>query len=108
MNIFTWSSTPKPKLPGRDDRMYWSIVREWAETSGSDGCTHALELRVSACHEHDYHCVYHETMYGARITSAQAAWRFRQVLAWQSSVGVFSPMSWWRWAAVRLFGPQWR
>lgn len=99
-------SNPALDLPGFDDRVYWSYIKAWAKHN-SDGCTNALEFYVRACWEHDYHCVHHKTWGGEHLSSAQAAARFRQVLQWESKFGRLSPVAWWRWAAVRKFGPQW-
>jgi hypothetical protein len=96
-----------PPLPGKDDLVYWANITAWAEQSGSDGCTHAAEVYVSACHEHDFHCVYHSTWFGDHISSKQAAVRLKQVHQWKSPFGRLSPMAQWRWLMVRYFGPQW-
>lgn len=96
-----------PNLPTLNDTEYWARVRQWALDYGSDGCTMALDKRLPACWEHDYHCVYHHTMAGEPLSSLEAVERFRQVLQWLSPMGKLSLMAQWRYYAVRYFGPQW-
>lgn len=92
------------ELPLNPRELYWLQVRHWAKREGSDGCTGVADIYVEACYEHDHHYQYGKTLYGDPITRAQADARFRQVIQSRSKAGRFSPMSWWRWAGVRLFG----
>lgn len=82
-------------------------VAQWAQEAKSDGCTMAKDIYLPACWEHDFHCVYHKTMYGDHISSAEAAARFKQVIQMLSPAKKWSIIAHVRWAAVRIFGPQW-
>jgi hypothetical protein len=82
---------------------YWERLKEWA-AQNSDGCTKAADIHVECCYEHDYHYVFGETLEGSPITKAEADVQFRRCIQSRSKLGKFSPMSWWRFAAVRLFG----
>ncbi len=90
------------KLPCRSNAAYWSFIKQWASTY-SDGCSGVADIYVRACWEHDYHYRYARTVAGEPITRAQADARFRQVVQWDSPAHRFSPLSWWRWAGLRLF-----
>ena len=56
---------------------YHDELKALAESIGSDGCTHALEIDVECCWEHDYTYVTGKTPRGVRFTKAQADLRFR-------------------------------
>lgn len=83
---------------------YWDDVRVRAAELGSDGCSGVPDWHLDACLEHDIHYRTHRTLAGDSITKAQADTLFRQRIQADSRLGVFSPMSWWRWAAVAWFG----
>lgn len=63
-----------------------------------DGCTGVPDFYKSCCDEHDEHYSTHD------ITRSEADQRFRDCIQQQSKLGKLSPLSWWRWAAVRSFG----
>ena len=54
--------------------------------------------------EHDIHYRTHAWLDGAPIFKSEADARFRQVIQARSFLGRVSPMAWWRWAGVALFG----
>jgi hypothetical protein len=87
---------------------YADEVKAAALALGSDGCSHVPELYQHCCYEHDIHCRTHRTLRGVPISSAEAAERFRHCIQVHSSFRWLSPLSWWRWAGVRTFGPQFR
>lgn len=95
-------------LPGPHDAAYWEKVRFTAHQLETDGCTGVADIYVDSCYEHDIHCRTHRTVYGRALTSADAAAIFRERIQEFSWLGRLSPVSWWRWAAVRVFGPQWK
>lgn len=83
---------------------YWVRVRERAAELLSDGCSGVPDFYLDACLDHDIAYRTGKTIHGEAITRAQADARFRRVIQSRSPFGVLSPMSWWRWAGVRLFG----
>jgi hypothetical protein len=83
---------------------YHDELQALAESIGSDGCTHALEVDVDCCWEHDWAYVTGTTPRGVVVTKAEADQRFRDCAQRRSSFRYFSPLSWWRWAGVRLGG----
>lgn len=83
---------------------YWADVREWAADLESDGCTGVPDFFLDACLEHDCHYRVHEWIDGTPILRSEADARFRHVIQDRSVVGVLSPMAWWRWMGVRVFG----
>lgn len=86
------------------NRDYWQRVRARAAALGSDGCTKVPDLYVDCCYEHDVHVRTGLTLHGQAMTKADADARFRQCLQQHSPLGVLSPLSWWRWAGVRVYG----
>lgn len=83
---------------------YWKRVRERAADLGSDGCTGVSELYRDCCFEHDIAYRTGHTVLGRATTREEADRRFRQCIQSRSALGRFSPVSWVRWAGVRLFG----
>lgn len=88
----------------RREGTYWDCVRQVAAELGSDGCTGVPDFFLDACLEHDVHYRLHKTVSGQPITRQEADTRFREGIQHASYLGVCSPMAWWRWAGVRLFG----
>jgi hypothetical protein len=100
--------------------LYWPWVASEAALIGSDACSAVLGIKVECCYEHDlsyrtgrdprnaYLCFRSGVLYPWRaarpITRAEADARFRQCLMNRSFLGRYSPMAWWRWAGVRVFG----
>lgn len=97
-------------LPGPQDAAYWEKVEARAKELGTDGCSGpTLQLYVRACWEHDIHYRTGCTLYGRRITRAEADTIFRERHLEASPLGGLSPMAWWRWLALRAFGSRaWR
>lgn len=84
---------------------YAEEVKALAESLGSDGCSApALQVYVTCCHVHDIGYALGVSPRGVPITKAQADQRFRDCLQAHSSLRWLSPLSWWRWVAVRQFG----
>jgi hypothetical protein len=94
-----WINTVPP-----EDDPYWERVRFVAEQIGSDGCSFVKDWFLDSCREHDIHWRTGATLDGAAITTRQSNTRFRLVIQSRSKFGVFSPLSWWRWAGVSLGG----
>lgn len=83
---------------------YWEAVRARAKELQSDGCSHVTSMYLDCCLEHDIHYRTGRTLSNEEISRAQADKIFRECMQSRSIFKVFSPMSWWRWMAVRLFG----
>lgn len=83
---------------------YWRRIRDWAVAAGSDGCTKVADFYVDCCFEHDLHYILGRTLTGESLSKTDADRLFRLCIQERSPFGVFSPMSWWRWLGVRLFG----
>ena len=83
---------------------YIERVRRAAQALGSDGCSVVPDFYVDGCYEHDVHYRTHQTLDGRPITRRRADCWFRQRIQEMSWFGRFSPMSWWRWVAVRWAG----
>lgn len=83
---------------------YWQRVRARALELGTDGCTGVADVYVDCCYEHDIACRTGADVNGQPATWAGAAWRLRRCIQERSRLGVLSPLSWWRWAGVRLYG----
>jgi len=97
-------------LPGPKDfdwKIYWKKVRARAKELKSDGCTGVADIYLDACYEHDVHCRTHKTIYHLPLSSKEAATVFRERIHQMSWFNGLSPMAWWRWAGVRVLGPQW-
>jgi len=96
-------SSPVDNLP-LVSAIYWRRVRQVAAALKSDGCTGVVDIYKDACLEHDIHYRLGRTLGGYVITRADADRRFRLVMQSRSPFGRISPMSWWRWAGVRIGG----
>ena len=83
---------------------YWQAVRERAADLQSDGCSNVTDLYLDCCLEHDIHYRTGKTLAGVEISRQEADKVFRSCIQSRSPFKVFSPMSWWRWAGVRIFG----
>lgn len=89
-------------LPTSPDE--WDQVRELARVEKSDGCTGVADFYVDCCylHDHFYRVGEHWKVGGGPVTRAEADKALRQCIQSRSKFGRFSPMSWIRWAGVRL------
>lgn len=83
---------------------YWDRVRHIAGLLKSDGCTGVKDYFLDACLEHDIHWRTRLTIDGHRISISESNRRFRLVIQNRSRFGVLSPLSWWRWVGVSVFG----
>ena len=90
----------KPKGPSG----YWERIYDKAAELGSDGCSFASGGFRDCCVEHDVHYRLGTTIDGYPITRREADARFRSCMQCRSRFGWWSPVAWWRWAAVRTFG----
>lgn len=86
------------------DSAYWRAIRRRAQELGSDGCTAVPDFYRDVCLEHDVHYRTHARLDGSPIRRAEADRLLRLGIQARSPFGRASPMSWWRWAAVRAFG----
>ena len=83
---------------------YWERVRDKAAELGTDGCSGGTGAFRECCLEHDIHYRTGLTLDGAPITKDEADKRFLSCMQSRSVFGFYSPMAWWRYAAVTLFG----
>lgn len=79
----------------------WDLI--WAYTK-SDGCTGVIDIFIKACWEHDFYFRTHHDFNGRVISFREANRRFRRRMQHCSRLGFLSPVSWWRWLGVSLFG----
>ena len=86
------------------DAEYWASVRARAAELGSDGCTGVTQAFHDCCFEHDVHYRTGMRLDGTPITRRAADAAFRRCIQSRSVFGKMSPMSWWRWLGVRVFG----
>lgn len=73
------------------------------EYTKSDGCTAALQIHTRCCLIHDWYYRTHIDFDGVPITRSDADKIFRLCME-RKSKWWQSPLPWWRWAAVRVFG----
>ena len=92
------------KVPPKDDLYFWGRVRLIARQLKSDGCTGVPEFYRDACLLHDLLYRSGCDLDGKPITRKEADAAMKQVIQDRSKLGRFSPLSWWRYGAVRLFG----
>lgn len=86
---------------------YWAKVAEKAMALGADGCSGpTLQVHRACCDEHDIHYRTGQRLDGTPITRREADAEFRRCMQERSRLGKWTPMAWWRWAAVRTFGGQ--
>ena len=64
----------------------------------TDFCTGVSEWYADCCAQHD------KEYANPDIKRREADGNFRRCIQKKSPFGIFSPMSWWRWAGVRVFG----
>lgn len=86
------------------DKHYWKRVKQRAKELGADGCSGVPDFYLHACLEHDIHYRTHHTLDGVLLTRAEADAIFRKRIQQMSKLKRFSPMSYWRWVGVRIFG----
>ena len=86
------------------DREWRQRVRRFAADEDSDGCSGVGDLYADCCFEHDHAYRTGRDVYLAPTTRAAADAALRRCIQAHSLLGRFDPLSWWRWAGVRLFG----
>ena len=94
--------------------LYWDWIKAEALKVGSDGCSKVPDFYLGACRQHDLAYFYAKDPRSAythqswaladHITKGGADIQFRQTIQKKSTFGVLSPMSWWRWLGLKLFG----
>lgn len=87
-----------------DQPTYWRKVRVIADLLGSDGCSGVPEFYHDACLEHDIHYRTHRFIQSGEVDKATADYIFRRRIQQRSRLGRLSPVSWWRWWAVKRWG----
>ena len=87
-----------------DRRAQPALVRAQAAALGADGCSGVPDFYLDCCLAHDIAYRTGRDFRGNVSTRAEADAGFRRCMQSQSPFGVFSPMAWWRWVGVRLFG----
>lgn len=70
----------------------------------SDGCTGVPEFHHNCCVVHDLGYRFQIDPWGQAVSRAQVDAALRRCHQAESVFGRFSPMSWWRWAGVRIVG----
>lgn len=80
---------------------YVQLVEFMAASVHADGCSGVPDFYLMGCLEHDIAYRTHADPFGQPITKAEADQRMRWYVQMRSPFGVFSPMSWWRWFAVK-------
>lgn len=63
-----------------------------------NGCTGVPDIWVECCNEHD------RDYYEQKISRAAADRKFRRCMQTRSRLGALSPVAFWRWCGVRVFG----
>jgi len=86
------------------DEAYWLRMDKRALELKSDGCTGVPDTYLYSCKEHDIHTRTHKTVHGDAITFNQAAYCIRRRVQQGSVLGSLSPISWFRWVGVHIFG----
>lgn len=84
-------------------RPEWEQVRNYG-VAETDGCTGVKDFYVDCCYLHDRAYRTGRGFDGEPISRREADARLRRCIQSRSRFGRLSPMSWWRWSAVRLFG----
>lgn len=100
--------------------LYWPWLRIEAAKIKSDGCSGVPDFHLDCCLQHDASYWYAKCPVSAytyyledspnpweqatNIFESDADARFRRCIQQDSPFGRYSPMSWWRWAALKMFG----
>lgn len=83
---------------------YHDQLKALAESIGSDGCSHVIDICIECCWEHDWTYRTGMTPRGVAANKEYADMRFRDCIQAHMSLRWFSPISWIRWIAVVKFG----
>jgi len=90
------------------NEQYWQRVRIRARELRSDGCTGVPNFYKDCCLEHDIAYRTGRDIDGRPVTREEADKQLRDCIQARSLFGKWSPMSWWRYWAVRwLAGRSW-
>lgn len=100
--------------------LYWHWIESESQAIESDGCSKVPDFYVDCCKMHDLAYYYAKCPQSAfkhyladhpaywivakNITKASADVAFRKCIQSKSALKWFSPMSWWRWTALKLAG----
>ena len=82
----------------------WELIRRKAKELGADGCSGVPDFHVDCCLHHDIMYRTGMDVNGKEVTRAEADAEFRRCHQERSRFGKASPMAFWRWVGVRLFG----
>lgn len=86
------------------NKSYWGDVAIRSAFLRSDGCSGVPDFYRWSCMEHDIHYRTHKMLDGVELTKEIADYIFRRRIQQKSWFCKLSPMSWWRWLAVKHFG----
>lgn len=95
--LFTLSTTDYKQLTPLDISRISDFIK-------SDGCTGVPDWFLDDCIVHDWWYRMKIDFNGSPISREEADKRYRWMMQRRSVFGVYSPMAWWRWAGVKLFG----
>lgn len=70
----------------------------------SDGCTDVPDFYLNGCIQHDWWFRTHRNFDGSPITEEEANQGLRDYVWHHSLFGHFSPLAWWRYYALEVFG----
>lgn len=100
--------------------LYWDWVKSEAIDIKSDGCSDVPDFHLKCCLEHDLSYWYAKcpkSAFNSYLLDEDDIWlrakslkqsdadaRFRRCIQQDSIFGRFSPMSWWRFFALKIFG----
>ena len=70
----------------------------------SDGCTDVPDFYLNGCTQHDFWYRTHRNFDGTPITKQEADKGLEQYVWKHSWFGHFSPLAWWRYRGLRMFG----
>lgn len=87
-----------------DEVVTHNYVTKLSDAIKSDGCTDIPEFHHDCCVIHDLGYRYGIDSWGRLISRDEIDANFRKCMQADSIFGRFDPMSWWRWAGVRIFG----
>ena len=94
-----------PVLP-KETQITKPYLKALHDSTHSDGCTGVPDFYLDCCVIHDLAYKYGIDPWGQPVTRAEADAGLRKCIQQKSKLRWFSPMSWWRYAGVRLFGGQ--
>lgn len=107
-------------MNNRKQPLYWNWIATESIAINSDGCSAVPDFYLKCCQQHDlsyYYARCPRSAYRAHITGSMNSWadaktltqsaadiNFRRCIQQNSKLGRFSPMSWWRWLALKVVG----